>query len=325
MSKKVAGLIVFALGFAAGAGFLFFWSNAPATNPGAKEVRLTGYHLTNPLLECELGKDIFSQNLLSFQGRLQKFVDAAVGGHNADRISVYYRDLNNGPSFTIYEEEKFFPASMMKLPLLIGYLKLADSDPSILEKKITYNVYLPQVDYHFKPERQIEKGKTYTVKELLEFMIAESDNNAGNLLHLALGDDAARKIFSDLFLDPPQLSDFLTVKQYASFYRVLFNASYLNKDASERALSLLTQTSFRNGLVAGVPPGTVVAHKFGELEAKNEGYNQLHDCGIVYYPNRPYLICVMSRGDDFTKLASILADVSRVVYENVDAQVKNMP
>jgi beta-lactamase class A len=99
-------------------------------------------------------------------------------------------------------------------------------------------------------------------------------------------------------------------------FRILFNASYLTQAASEQALELLTRSEFRAGLVAGVPAGTVVAHKFGERI--DGGVAKLHDCGIVYHPARPYLLCVMTEGDRFEPLASLIAETSRIAYDQVN-------
>ena len=99
----------------------------------------------------------------------------------------------------------------------------------------------------------------------------------------------------------------------------MFNASYLSRESSERGLAYLAHSDFQNGLVAGVPQGITVAHKFGERVSAN-GAKQLHDCGIVYYPTRPYLLCVMTRGDDFSKLTEVIQSVSRIVYQSVDEQ-----
>ena len=43
--------------------------------------------------------------------------------------------------------------------------------------------------------------------------------------------------------------------------------------------------------------------------------HELHDCGIVYYPEHPYFLCVMTRGGDRPKLAAAIADVSKVAYD----------
>ena len=111
----------------------------------------------------------------------------------------------------------------------------------------------------------------------------------------------------------------MPVRMYASFFRVLFIASYLNKEMSQKALAYLMRSDFNEGIVAGVPPSVLVAHKFGErVSGARLEDRQLHDCGIVYYPNSPYLLCIMSRGSDFTTLDDIIKDLSLLVYKEVD-------
>lgn len=64
-----------------------------------------------------------------------------------------------------------------------------------------------------------------------------------------------------------------------------------------------------------------MAHKFGE-----RGYNdpetgkyirQLHDCGIVYYKKYPYLACIVTKGDDFDENAKIIANTSKIIFEEI--------
>ncbi len=102
-----------------------------------------------------------------------------------------------------------------------------------------------------------------------------------------------------------------------SFFRILYNATYLDRIASEQILEILTKTTFSEGIVAGVPESTRVAHKFGSRELVDQsGSRQLHDCGIVYAKN-PYILCVMTQGRDFTALANFIKDVSAVTYNAV--------
>jgi hypothetical protein len=81
-------------------------------------------------------------------------------------------------------------------------------------------------------------------------------------------------------------------------------------------------TEFDQGIVAGVPKGVTIAHKFGEREVVGEPEKQLHDCGIVYYPKHPYLICIMTRGSDFEKLAQGIRELSELVYKEIDEKAK---
>jgi hypothetical protein len=83
----------------------------------------------------------------------------------------------------------------------------------------------------------------------------------------------------------------------------------------------MSKSSFRSGIVAGVPDGTVVANKFGERFLDTPGTDtpdmfELHDCGIVYAPASSYILCVMTKGTDFKKLSKVISDVSRDVWQN---------
>ena len=108
----------------------------------------------------------------------------------------------------------------------------------------------------------------------------------------------------------------MNVKEYSSFFRVLYNSSYINKESSEFALELLAESKFTEGIKSGVPKNIVVSHKFGEQINKNS-LLQLHDCGIVYAPKKPYILCVMTRGNNFDELADIIKNISKITYDSV--------
>jgi hypothetical protein len=80
----------------------------------------------------------------------------------------------------------------------------------------------------------------------------------------------------------------------------------------------LAKSTFTEGIVAGLPQGMTVAHKFGEAELP-DGTLQLHDCGIVYKPNQPYLICVMTKGSNFDTLAGVISHISKTVYQIIQS------
>jgi beta-lactamase class A len=106
-------------------------------------------------------------------------------------------------------------------------------------------------------------------------------------------------------------------RAYASFFRRLYNATFLTRELSERALDILSKTDFADGLRAGVPADVVVAHKFGERGIYEDGRVvgvELHDCGIVYAPAGPYLICVMTGGSDEKTLEAIICEISARVW-----------
>jgi beta-lactamase class A len=50
--------------------------------------------------------------------------DVLIG--EADRVSVFYRDLNNKQWFGVNENDRFAPGSLLKLPLAIAYFKSSE-------------------------------------------------------------------------------------------------------------------------------------------------------------------------------------------------------
>jgi len=286
------------------------------------ELRQNGFSFINPLLECEMEGQILNNEYIPFEeeakNKIQKNI---IDIKRAKEVSVYYRDLNNGPWFGINEGENFSPASLLKVPLLMAYLKKSETYPNLLEEKLIFgkdeiNKNLKQ---NLKPKYSIQEGQEYTIEKLLWFMIVYSDNDAMRILLDNMDQESLDKIYLDLGMSVPDIrkpEDFMSVKQYASFFRILYNASYLNRANSEKALELLSNVEYKDGLVAGIPADMKIAHKFGEREIDISGAKtkQLHDCGIIYYPGNPYLLCVMTRGDSFGELSSTIRDVSDIIY-----------
>ncbi len=285
---------------------------------GPSEKHQGGGNFTNPLLECVGIGDSDSTNQLNIsEVDLNAVVEKEKNDNKIGFMSVYIRDLNNGPWVAVNQDEEFIGGSLLKVPLLISYLKMADSDPKILEKVLEYKEKAVDNNQYYQSLKTLEVGKSYTVEELLEYMIYYSDNNAAYLLSQNLGTENFDEVFKALGFGEPDTNKPYPVNTitYASFFRILFNASYLSKANSEKALALLSKAEFNRGILAGVPNNVTVSHKFG---IRSDGdVNQLHDCGIVYYPDHPYLLCIMSRGGAFDNLSKSIAEVSKFVFEQV--------
>lgn len=294
-----------------------------------RELREKGFIYINPLLECYSDRDApENSELRPFKHKVEDTIQEIVSQKKAETIALYFRDLNNGPWFTVGETENFAPASLLKVPLMIALLKQAESDPAFLQQKI---VYRAERDYNenqaIKSTDNLKQGKTYVIDELIYRMIVYSDNNAYMALMQQVDREGLMNTYRDLGVIVPGSTgktDFMSVESYASFFRVLFNASFLSKGMSEKALQYLANSELRSGLVAGVPPDVPVAHKFGErFWQQDSELKQFHDCGIVYYPDRPYLLCIMSRGNSSETLDDSIRDISRLFFEEISAQQKN--
>ncbi len=285
----------------------------------------SGDSLINPLLQCDTYAGAFqSVELENVEAELQKTINQEIVSNRAENVSVYLRDLNNGPWIGINENELFAPASLLKLPIMMAFYKSAESQPDILDKKVTLtdddkkNITL--IKQNIVPAESVQEGQEYTIEDLVRRMIVYSDNGAWAILLRNLDRSTVESIFRELeiplpYEDVPE--NFITVKKYASFFRILYNSSYLNREYSKKALRMLTGVDFKEGLRKGVPEDISVAHKFGERDT-GEGLIQLHDCGIVYYPQHPYLLCVMTRGNDMKQLENFIAQVSQITYREID-------
>lgn len=283
--------------------------------------------LTNPLLDLELPTEF--RELRPFRRKLEALVERRIESGDISHMSIYFRDLNNGPWFGVNERERFLPASLFKVPIMIAVLKETEEYPGLLDRSVDSG-RLPEdtADQNVPPGQRVESGRAYTLLELLRLMIAHSDNRARNLVLGYVEKKVFDEVFTDLGLPPPLETEpdpQMHVKGYSTFFRILYNASYLSRRMSALALQILTETTFKDGLVAGVPEGVKVAHKFGERGFADRPERQLHDCGIVYHPRTPYVLCVMTRGDSIPDQAAAIREASALVYGEVDAQARAAP
>lgn len=266
-----------------------------------------------PLLTVKYGdqKDFFEFTPL--QKKIESKINSIETEKTVEAISLYFRDLNNGHWVGVNEDAKFNPASLFKIPLMIAYLKNAEADQSVLSKKLYYGESGSTV---------LKTGTSYNVDELIRYMIIYSDNAAKKLLADNISTKSLYDVYSDLGLSEKE-SDIakISARSYSLFFRVLYNASYLNQEMSERALKLLNESEYKEGLVAGTPTGVNVAHKFGEFGQMENGKLvslELHDCGIIYKPEHNFFLCVMTKGNNTQIMGQTIANITKLIYNSLE-------
>jgi beta-lactamase class A len=320
---SIGALCIFLLGLATGS----LLTQVKPQNPDvakSRELHDKG-KLTSPLLDCDVPTDFGNKEYVLFQQKLTDTINTLTKQGKISNASVYYRHLMDGAWFGINENTKFSPSSLLKVPNMITLLKMAESDPSILEKQLLYEKVQYAGQPFFGQNTTLVLGQSYTVNDLITRMITQSDNEAMFLLRDKFDAKVFNKLYVDLNITPPNdavSDDLMTIKTYTAFFRILYNASYLSLAMSEKALTLLTNVTFKKGLVAGLPNTTSVAHKFGERTYVGEDTKELHDCGIIYHPTDPYLLCIMTTGKDFDTLSGIIRDISKSVWDEVETQKK---
>ena len=296
---------------------------APSANTLTENsVRVNGqYKLVAPLLVCGSTQIRNTEPYLDLEKKIADQIASAKKTSGVMDVSVYFRDFK-GNWLDINGTEQYAPASLLKVPIMIAYLKASESHPEVLTQKLRYDGLVNENDAEtFATSSDLSVG-SYTVNELLKAMIVSSDNNAATLLYNNMNKGWLSEVYSDLglTLKPGGSADAqnVTAKQYSYFFRILYNATYLTPADSEKALELLTGPDFPAGIEHTLPQGVVVANKFGERTLLTPTgtviERELHDCGIVYSTNGPYLVCIMTRGNDFDSLIGVIDAVSSTVY-----------
>lgn len=234
---------------------------------------------------------------------------------------VYFAYLNNDSWIGINEREYFTAASTVKVPLAMSLMRAVEEKKISLES--SYTVTEKDVDERYGSFHERALGNSYTLDELLKIMLEESDNTATLAIINALGNigenDPFERVYT--FMGWDNYSGFgrtpeyfaVNLKVLSNMFLALYNAKYISVDHSQEILEYLDNANFNSQIVAGVPKSVAVAHKTGEQE-EEKVYS---DCGIVYAPNRHYLLCLASAGVDKLVADKFSKEVSEEVYNYV--------
>lgn len=311
----VAALCV-AVGFSVGKGWVH-WGDCEQQ-----------FSRLNPVVRCNWDAlPSFMPEYEEFEGTLGTWIDSQKQAGVIADGAVYFRDLVGGPWFGVREDAEFIPASLFKVPVMMAVLRAAQDLPTLLAQQVIMSGSYTGLTNVEHPDESLKPGQPYTVDQLLDKMIIYSDNASADMLKDLMQSidetgNSISTIYQQLGMYSAATEHRLTVKNYASLFRILFNGRYLTPAMSQKALDLLSKSAYKDALVAGVPSGTVVAHKFGIRDVPGEPLKQFHDCGIVYYPGRPYVLCIMTRGTSTANGIEFIREVSKRVYEQVDARLK---
>lgn len=291
--------------------------------------RCSDYVYINQMLGCKQ-KLVVNKGAL---GPLEKAIEEHIAQYESlgmlSDAAVYFRDLFAGPVFGINEDAPYSPASLLKLPLAFVFFSL-EEEQALLERKLLYQIPAgsERSSDEFEAAGDLLLGKEYTLKDMLRNMLVHSDNLAYQLLveymqeHVEAGPAKMLQTLRALgIIEPNGASDeIVTVHEYSSLFRQLYNASFLSAEHSNLLLGWLAESNFDAGLAAGVPQGVVVADKYGIRDGAVQ--KQLHDCGVVYYPKNPYLLCIMTKGTNFEHMADAIREISAQVYAEFDKRVQ---
>jgi beta-lactamase class A len=272
-----------------------------------------------------------SLNLAAAEQQIQRHV----ADSHAD-VGIAFRTLDGKTEWFYHADDSFHAASTMKVAVMIelyrevqaGKLKL--SDPLTIHNE--FHSIVDGSPYKLDPSDDSEsdlykaEGQTRTLTELCELMITVSSNLATNLIIEKLGVENIRATVHSLNADGMHvlrgvednkafdkgLNNTTTARALQILLTSIADNTAVGSDASEQMLAILERQKFNEGIPAGLPPGTKVAHKTGEITKIH------HDAAIVFAP-RPFVLVILVRGlSDIKDSSTLMADITRLLYQSIE-------
>jgi len=257
----------------------------------------------------------------------------AIIASSGAEVAVAYRTLDGKTELFIDADKPFHAASTMKVPVMIELFRQAGNRQLSLDDPLPIrNEFRSIVDgtpYQLSEGDDSDTlvyaavGKSMPLRQLCDLMITVSSNFAANLLIEKLGVENIRRTVTALGADGMHV--LRGVEDQKAFDKGLNNTTdarglfvlldriahgkAVDPSADAAMIDILKRQKFNDAIPAGVPAGTAVAHKTGNITRIN------HDAAIVFSA-RPYVLVLLVRGmEDQKKSAALMAELSRIVYE----------
>ncbi len=270
------------------------------------------------------------QNEAALRGRIMTIV-----ANSGAEVAVAFRTLDGRMELLLDPDKVFHAASTMKVPVMIelfrqaqaGKLSLDDQLPIRNEFHSIVDGSVYQLDVSDDSDAVVYEavGKTLSLETLCEAMITVSSNFAANLLIEKLGVENIRQTVTRLGADGMQvlrgveddkafqkgLNNTTTARGLMILMETIAKGQAVGGKADAAMMAVLERQHFNNAIPAGLPKGTTVAHKTGNITKIH------HDAAVVMGP-RPYVLVVLVRGlADEGHSAELIASISREVWAAV--------
>ena len=177
------------------------------------------------------------------------------------------------------------------------------------------------IAYLYKAE-----GQTRTPRQLCDLMITVSSNLATNLMIEKLGVENIRATVHSLDADGMQvlrgvedqkafdkgLNNTTTARALLQLLTAIAQGKAVDAESSRQMVEILEHQKFNEGIPSGLPPGTRVAHKTGDITRIH------HDAAIVYAP-KPFVLVILVRGLEPEKENyALMGDLARILYQTTE-------
>ncbi len=265
---------------------------------------------------------------LPLESQLRRIIESS-----GAEVAVAYRTLDGKSELFIDGDKPFHAASTMKVPVMIELFRQARKRQLSLDDTLPIrNDFRSIVDGSpFKlsegddSDSQVyaSLGKSMTLRQLCDLMITVSSNFAANLLIEKLGVENIRRTVTSFGADGMQvlrgvedqkafdkgMNNTTTARGLLVLLDRIAHGTAVDPTADAEMIEILKRQKFGDAIPAGLPSGTAVAHKTGNI-------TRIHHDGAIVFGTRPYVLVLLVRGiEDQKKSAAVMAELSRVVYE----------
>lgn len=277
-----------------------------ATSDSSK-ANFSDYSFLSKRIFAESQNDILI-NFIPLRTALREYIDSL-----PDQVGVYFEYLPSGTSIGVNDQMATNIASLIKIPVVMGIYH--EIEKGRIRKEDTLTIEERHIDKRYGDLWKKGVGTTLTVKEAIEYTMNKSDNTASQLLYAILPSGSIDDVFDSLDIPKDHEGKFriISPKNYASILRSLYLSSYLSKDSSNEILSILIKTEFDDKIAGGIPKSVNVAHKIGVFRSLDHPDETYSDCGIIYPPQRPYLLCIMTKSNE-KKSQEYMQYISKMIY-----------
>lgn len=246
-------------------------------------------------------------------------------------ISLVVTDLDTGEQLDIHPDVAYAGMSIMKIPILAATYKILDAEPfgdtalvierTILQSSnVNANILLMQLG-----DGDMEIGAEALTRDMSSlglantFMAGYYDQDAiPPIIRTPANQRDDLNTDPDPFMQttPADTASLLTtIYQCAAHgggtFALVFPDQITQKECQD-IIGLLSSNKIATLIEAGVPEGTIVAHKHGFGSTDTIG-----DAGVVFSPGGDYVIVMYMWKPDYLEwevTAPIMATISRVVY-----------
>ncbi|MDX1910147.1 MAG: serine hydrolase, partial [Saprospiraceae bacterium] len=294
-------------------------STRQGKKPLSARMESSEFEYIKPLLFIDREKE--ADQYRKLESSLTELIDDMKQSGQITGGSVYLREFDRGNWMGINEDVLYHPGSLFKVTIMLAAFHEAEKKPGFLDQSIRVefpgDLQLPVQNFHVE---HIKEGETYTVRDLLKYAISHSDNYAYWQLTQLVNPKSIDQVYLDLGMGLPQRGQDdgrvrVCAREYSKMLIALYNSTYARPVHSELGMRLMADCTFHEGMTAGLPDGTKLVHKYGEWDdTKNF---ELHESGIIYIGDKPYLLTIMTKGESRDPLPGAVAALTKSVYKSL--------